>query len=219
MAGGRGTRLAPLTDQIPKPMLRVAGRPILERIILHLVGHGIRRIFLATNYLGYIIRDYFGDGTAVGAQIEYLCEETPAGTGGALALLPETPTHPLVVMNGDLVTQVNLGTMLEFHTQGEQVATMGVRRYLHTVPFGCVEINHGEVVHMEEKPTITRLVNAGIYVLDPSLIARVPKGKEFPLPTLLDECMRLGESVRAFEIVDDWIDVGQRDQLRMARGE
>jgi dTDP-glucose pyrophosphorylase len=218
MAGGRGTRLGTLTAQIPKPMLRVAGRPILERIVLHLVGYGIRRIFLATNYLGHVIQDYFGDGRSVGAQIEYLREEIPAGTGGALSLLPEVPKHSLLVMNGDLVTQVNLGAMFEAHEQGKQIVTMGVRRYFHTVPFGCVEVQGEDVVQMEEKPTLTRLVNAGIYVLQPSLLSRIPSNQEFALPTLLEGCLKRGERVGTFEIMDDWVDVGQHDQLKQARG-
>ena len=140
-AGGRGTRLAPLTDALPKPMLRVAGRPILEHLVLHLVGHGFRRIFLAVHYLADVIRNHFGHGEALGARIAYLHEERPLGTGGALALLPELPRDPLVVMNGDLVTQCDLGRMLDVHARSGAAATVGVRRYLHTVPFGCVELD------------------------------------------------------------------------------
>jgi dTDP-glucose pyrophosphorylase len=221
MAGGRGTRLGALTAQVPKPMLRVAGRPILERIVLHLVGYGIRRIFMATNYLAHVIQDHFGDGQAMGVQIEYLREERPLGTGGALALLPETPRDPLLVMNGDLVTQADLGGMLDAHARRAAgppaVATVGVRRYLHTVPFGCLEVDGDTVAAFEEKPTLTRLVNAGIYVLEPALLARVPRDHEFPLPALLEDCLRRGERVRAFEVTDDWVDVGQREQLQQAR--
>jgi dTDP-glucose pyrophosphorylase len=213
MAGGKGTRLRPMTEQVPKPMLRVAGRPILERIVLHQVGCGIRRIFLSVNYLGHVIEEHFGDGSRFGCRIEYLREEQPLGTGGSLALLPEKPTHPLLVMNGDLVTEADVGRMLRFHTGG---ATIGVRRYCHIVPFGCVDLDGDRVTHMEEKPPIVRMVNAGIYVLDPSVVARVPK-EEIGLPEVLEQCLALGEPVRAFEIETDWIDVGQRDQLRLAR--
>jgi dTDP-glucose pyrophosphorylase len=219
MAGGRGTRLAPLTDQVPKPMLRVAGRPILERIVLHLISHGIRDVALSVNYLGHIIEEHFGDGSRFGARITYLREERALGTGGPLAQLDTPPTEPLVVMNGDLVTQVDLGAMLDFHDDGAQLATMGVRRYLHTVPFGCIDTDgDGYVTQFEEKPTLTRMVNAGIYVLSPELVARVPKGQEFPITRLFEGCLARGERVRTFEIVDDWVDVGQRDQLRQARG-
>jgi dTDP-glucose pyrophosphorylase len=216
MAGGQGTRLRPYTEKVPKPMLRVAGRPILERLVLHLVGFGIKRIFLSINYLGEQIEEYFQDGSKFGCQIEYLREETPLGTGGALALLPEKPSQPFVVMNGDLLTQAKLGAMLGFHQEGVQVATLGVRRYVHYVPFGCVEVAENRVLKIEEKPPLTKLINCGIYVLDPRLLARVPKAF-FSLPDLLDSCIQEGSPVAAFEIGDDWLDVGQHEQLREAR--
>jgi dTDP-glucose pyrophosphorylase len=217
MCGGRGTRLAPLTNAVPKPMLRVAGRPILERIVLHLVGFGVRRIALAVNYLSEQIEEHFGTGERFGAQISYLREDQQLGTAGALSLLPEVPDKPLIVMNGDLVTQFSVADMFSFHEAGGQRATMGVRRYFHTVPFGCVELNGDLLVSLEEKPTISRLVNTGIYILDPELLRRVPRDVQFHMPQLFDGCLRQGEQVRAFEIVDDWIDVGQRDQLKQAR--
>lgn len=218
MAGGRGSRLAPLTDQIPKPMLRVAGSPILERIVLHVVGQGVKRIFLAINYLGHVIRDHFGDGAKFGAQIEYLTEEKPLGTGGALSLLPEAPTAPVLVMNGDLVTQADVGALLRFHDEGPQVATVGVRKYFHTIPFGCVELDGDRIVELQEKPTWTRLVNAGIYVLGPQLVTRLPRNTATTVPDIIGGAITRGEDVRAFEIDDDWIDVGQREQLSEARG-
>jgi dTDP-glucose pyrophosphorylase len=218
MAGGQGTRLRPLTEAVPKPMIRVAGRPILERIVLHLVSFGIRRIFLSINYLGHVIEEHFGDGARFGCRIDYIREERPLGTGGALGLLPQPPSDPVVVMNGDLVTQADLGAMVEFHARGEQAATVGVRRYFHTVPFGCVELEGDRVVRMEEKPRLSMLANAGIYVLDAKLPGRVPRDQFLPLPGLLEDCLARGEKVAAFEIEDDWIDVGERDQLHRANG-
>ena len=217
MAGGKGTRLHPITETIPKPMIKVAGRPILERVVLHLVGFGIRRIFLSVNYLGHVIEEHFGDGSRFGCRIEYLCEDTPLGTGGALSQLPEPPADPLIVMNGDLVTEAEIGAMIDFHVRGGQIATIGVRRYTHTVPFGCLEVEGDRVVSFEEKPTLVRLVNAGIYVLDPALPGRVPKNQLFGLPTLLEDCLDRKEKLSAFEIHADWIDIGQRDQLKRAR--
>jgi dTDP-glucose pyrophosphorylase len=219
MAGGLGTRLGALTRNTPKPMLRVAGRPILERIVLHLAGHGIRRIFLSVNYLAHVIEAHFGDGARFGVEIEYLRETEPLGTGGSLSLLPEKPTLPLVVMNGDLVTQANIGDLLAFHDLHRVSATVGLRRYHHTVPFGCLETDGDRIVRMEEKPTLTRQVNAGLYVLSPEVVGRVPAATALGVPDLVDECLRRGESVFGYEIVDDWIDVGQRDQLQAARGE
>lgn len=219
MAGGRGTRLGLLTESVPKPMIRVAGRPILERIVLHLVGFGVRRIFLSINYLGDVVERHFADGSRFGCQIEYLREEQPLGTGGSLALLREKPHHPLLVMNGDLVTQADIASMLEFHSRNGQVATIGTYAYAHVVPFGCIELAGTRVVRLTEKPRLTHLVNAGIYVLDPQLLERVPRGIDYSLPTLIESCLDRGEEVHAFEIQGDWIDVGQRDQLRIARGE
>lgn len=219
MAGGRGARLAPLTDLVPKPMLRVAGRPILERIVLHLVGQGVRRVFLAVNYLGHVIREHFGDGARFGVRIDYLTEDQPLGTGGALSLLPERPQAPVLVMNGDLVTQADLGALLSFHERGRQVATVAVRKYFHQVPFGCVELEGDRLVRLDEKPTLARLVNAGIYVLAPDLIAALPQNTAIHVPDILGNAMNAGQDVRAYEIDDDWIDVGQREQLSQARGD
>jgi dTDP-glucose pyrophosphorylase len=217
MAGGQGVRLRPLTEDVPKPMLRVAGRPILERIVLHLVGFGIKRIFLAVNYLGEVIEAHFGDGGRFGARIDYLRETEPLGTAGALSLLSEAPTDSVLLMNGDLVTSADLGGLLDAHAWGGYVATIGVRRYLHSVPFGCVERDGDRVVSIEEKPTLTREVNAGIYALQPDLVRRVPAGSASTMPALIDGALARGEPVGAFEIEDDWIDVGQREQLARAR--
>lgn len=219
MCGGRGTRLAPLTNAVPKPMLRVAGRPILERIVHHLVGFGVRRVVLAVNYLADQIESHFQDGDRFGAEITYLREDDPLGTAGALALMKTRPEHPVLVMNGDLVTNFSVDAMLAFHDAGKQRATMGVRRYFHTVPFGCVDLKDTDVVRLDEKPTLSRLVNTGIYAIDPELIDRIPRGVVFHMPQLLEDVLARGERVRAFEILDDWIDVGQRDQLKQARGE
>ena len=127
MAGGKGTRLRPITENLPKPMVKVAGRPILERLVLHLVGFGIKRVFLSVNYLGHIIESHFGDGSKFGCRIDYLREQEEMGTGGALSLLPEKPTSPILILNGDLVTQVNVHKLLEFHREGGYVATLAVR--------------------------------------------------------------------------------------------
>jgi NDP-sugar pyrophosphorylase family protein len=218
MAGGQGTRLRPLTDSTPKPMLRVAGRPILERIVLHLVGIGITRIFVSVNYLGDVIESHFGDGSAFGARIDYLREERPLGTAGALGLLPEPPTEPLLLLNGDLVTSADLGGLLAFHVAGGFDATIGFRRYLHTIPFGSVERERDTVVGLVEKPTIEREVNTGMYALDPAVVALVERNEPVSMPDLIATALEAGRPVGAFEIEDDWVDVGQREQLVRARG-
>jgi len=217
MAGGQGSRLRPLTDRVPKPMLHVAGRPILERIVLHLVGFGIKRIFISVGYLGELIEDHFGDGSRFGCRIDYLREERPLGTAGALGLLPAAPTDPLVLMNGDLVTGADIGNLLDFHASGGFSATIGIRRYLHTVPFGCVERDGDRVLRLDEKPTMSREVNSGIYALEPGATALVPHNEPSTMPSLIERLLGDGQPVGAFEIEDDWIDVGQREQLDRAR--
>jgi dTDP-glucose pyrophosphorylase len=225
MAGGRGTRLAPLTDEVPKPMITVAGRPILERLVLHLVSYGIRRIFLAVNYLGRVIEEHFGDGSALGCDIGYLREapERPLGTAGALSLLRRsvpTPEHPLLVMNGDLVTQFSVAGLLGAHNRSGAVGTVAVRSYTHEVPYGVVETgDSGFVRRVIEKPVQSWMVNAGVYVLEPGLLARVPDDREYLMTTLLDDCAARGETVAVWEIDSDWVDVGQPGELRRSRGE
>lgn len=218
MAGGRGERLRPLTDSIPKPMVRVAGRPILERIVLHLVGQGFRKIFLSVNYMAEVIEAHFGDGSTNGCEIQYLREKEPLGTGGALALLPAQPKHPLLVLNGDLLTQFDASGMLAFHVEGRHVATVGCYEYVHTVPYGVVDLCEGRVTAIHEKPRESWTVNAGIYVLEPFLLARVPNGTYFPLPALVEECLDRNESVGAYRIAGDWIDVGSPKEFSKAIG-
>ncbi len=217
MAGGRGTRLRPLTDEVPKPMLRVAGRPILERIVLHLVGSGIEQIFLSVHYLASVIEDHFGDGHAFGARIEYLRETEPLGTAGALGLLPEPPADPLLVLNGDLVTSVDVGALLAAHESGGHAATVGTRRYVHTIPFGCVDLDGERVIAIEEKPSVIRQVSTGIYVLAPRAVALVPRGRPSTMPELIERLIADGERVGGFEVEGDWVDVGQREQLVRVR--
>jgi dTDP-glucose pyrophosphorylase len=219
MAGGRGERLRPLTDSVPKPMIKVAGRPILERIVLHLVGYGIRRIFLAVNYKAGLIHEHFGDGAGFGCCLEYLREEVALGTGGPLSLLPAAPRDPLIVLNGDLVTQFDLPKMLHAHSDRAHRVTLAVHEYLHTVPFGVVETAGDCVTTLREKPTHSWQTNAGVYVLDGDLVGRIPKNTPFPLTTLVEDCLERGERVGAFNIQEDWIDVGRHQELRRARGE
>lgn len=219
MAGGRGERLRPLTDTIPKPMLKVAGRPILERIVLHLVGFGIRRIFLSVNYRADVIETHFGNGAAFGCEIEYLREDTPLGTGGALSLLPSGAADPILVLNGDLLTEFDIDRMLTFHDRGGFVMTVGVHQHAHTVPLGVVEVDGARVRHLREKPTEVWQVNAGIYVLDPGVISRVPERTHFGITGLVEGCLDRGEPVGAFHLRDEWIDLGHHDELKRARGE
>lgn len=219
MAGGRGERLRPLTDSLPKPMIPVAGRPILERIVLHLVGSGVQRIFIALNYRGDQIEAHFADGREFGCQIEYLRENKPLGTGGALSLLPEIPVDPILVLNGDLLSQFKVGALLDEQQKSGALACMAVHQHRYQVPFGVVDAQDGKLRGLREKPTERWAVNAGIYVLDPVLLRRIPKDQIYPLPTLIEDCLGRGESVAVHHIEDDWIDVGLPQQLKQARGE
>jgi NDP-sugar pyrophosphorylase family protein len=219
MAGGRGERLRPLTDSVPKPMVRVAGRPILERLILHLVGSGIRRIFISVNYKAEVIEAHFRDGESFGCSIGYLRERMPLGSGGSLSLLPELPSCPSLVLNGDLVTQFDVTGMLAFHEENGYLATIGIHEYAHTVPYGVVELDGDRVIQHQEKPTSKWRVNTGIYVLDPELLRRVPSDTYFALPTLIEWCLDAGDPIGAFHVGDDWVDIGRHPELKSARGE
>jgi dTDP-glucose pyrophosphorylase len=218
MAGGRGTRLDPITQKIPKPMLPVAGRPILERLVLHLVGYGFRRIFISVHYLGRMIEEHLRDGDAFGCKIEYLREQEPLGTCGSLSLLPERPEHPLLVMNGDLLTDANIGDLLTFHGNGRYAVTMGVRSYVHTVPFGLVEMQGDRIQGISEKPSFSWQVNAGVYVLEPRVAWNLARGKRCDMPAVIEQTLARGESIGAFLIEKDWIDVGHFDELKRAQG-
>lgn len=224
MAGGRGTRLGSLTATIPKPMLKVAGRPILERLVLHLVGSGIRTLFLSVNYLAEVIEDHFGDGGDHGCEIRYLREQgdRPLGTAGSLALIDrDSPAlrAPLLVMNGDLVTDFSVAELLSSHAQSGAVATVALGGYDHRVPFGVVDVRDGRVHGLVEKPVQTWPINAGIYVLDPSLVERVRADREYHVTALIDDCLRRGEAVNAWELTAEWHDVGRPTQLQHARGQ
>lgn len=224
MAGGRGVRLAPLTDSIPKPMVCVAGRPILERLVLHLVGSGVRHIVLAVNYLADRIVDHFDDGAKYGCRIDYIHEdhEQPLGTGGALRLVPGIVgdvRDPVIVLNGDLVTQFSLQDFLSFHIERNAIASVAVRDYVHEIPFGVVEDDErGNLRGFLEKPILSHRVNAGIYVLEPHLFERIPPRTEYSLPSVLLDARQRGEIVAVWRFEDEWHDVGHPRDLQRASG-
>ncbi len=218
MAGGKGTRLKPLTESCPKPMIQVAGRPILERVVLHLVSYGIRKVYISINYMGDRIESHFGDGSRFACSIEYLREETALGTGGALSLLPKDVEHPIVVMNGDQLTQADIGELLEFHEQEKVVATMGVRHYQIEIPFGVVKQEGRRLLALQEKPTDHYLVNTGIYVLNSEAVSMVPENTDFPMTALFDLLLDRNKPVGVYYIEEEWIDVGRHDDLLKANG-
>lgn len=218
MAGGRGVRLRPITENCPKPMIRVAGRPILERLVLHLVSHGITHIYLAINYMGEMIEDYFGDGSKYGCNISYLREKEMLGSGGALSLLPEKPAQPFFVINGDLVTDIDVGAMLDFHERRNAVATIASKQVFSKISYGVIEKTDDVLVDIIEKPTMQHEINIGCYVLSPECLSYIPAGVQFPITDLFGHLQKEKKTVCVYETQEEWIDVGQPEDLKKALG-
>lgn len=216
MAGGRGSRLMPLTKDTPKPLLKIGAKPLLERQVEQFVAQGFRRLYISVNYLGHMIEDYLGDGSHLSAEISYIREDKPLGTAGALSLLSDRD-RPIVVMNGDIITKTNFVTMLEYFRENQVDATMGVREYLYTVPFGCVRIDGATIVDLEEKPTMRHLINAGIYVLAPQALSLLPDNEYCDMPSLFKKVMEAGRRANTFPITEEWIDIGQKEDLMWAQ--
>ncbi|WP_339798985.1 nucleotidyltransferase family protein [uncultured Marinobacter sp.] len=220
MAGGFGTRLRPLTNNCPKPMLKVGDKPILEQILLNFVEAGFHRFYISTHYMPEVIRDYFGDGEKWGISIQYVYEDEPLGTGGALGLLPHDEINqPLFMMNGDLLTSLNLHSFLEFHETHNGVATMCVREYEHQVPYGVITSEGTQIKSMIEKPIHRFFVNAGIYLLAPELVKSVEPGTRVDMPTLLEQQIEGGKTVNMFPIHEYWLDIGRMDDFHKAQME
>lgn len=218
MAGGFGTRLRPLTDECPKPMLAVGDKPILEVLINQFIKHGFYNFYISTHYLPHVIEDYFGDGNKFGVNIQYVHEETPLGTGGALGLLPDNlSTLPLIMINGDVLTNVDFGRVLAFHEKQSAVATMCVRDYEYQVPFGVINGEGNKIISMVEKPIQRFFVNAGIYVVSPSMINSVPKNQYIDMPTLLESQIERNVNVIMFPIHEYWLDIGRMEDYRRAQ--
>lgn len=215
MAGGFGTRLMPLTEDLPKPMLPVAGRPLLEHIIDQLRVCGIRRVSLTTHYKAGVIADHFGDGDGFGVDIDYLEEGTPLGTAGALSLLQEG-TEPLLVMNGDILTKVDFRAMLDFHREQGAAMTVAVRLEEIQLPYGVVSTDGVHVRGIEEKPTLRHFINAGIYLLSPEVRRHVPDGIRFDMTQLVERLIADGEPVVSFPIREYWLDIGHATTYEQA---
>lgn len=218
MAGGRGARLRPLTDHCPKPMLPVAGKPILESILEQCISSGLQTFYLAVNHLKEQIRDYFEDGSRWGVQIQYIEESMPLGTAGALQLLPEDARQgsSLLVMNGDVLTRLNLAHLLEFHSSHGAAATLCVRSHDVVIPFGVVEADGVDLIGFREKPVLRHQVNAGIYVLEPSLLDHIPPGEAMDMPSLLLAAQAAHQRVAVCPIHEYWCDIGRPETLQQA---
>lgn len=219
MVGGLGTRLHPLTETLPKPMLNVGSRPILETIIESFKNYGFTNFVLCVNYKKEIIMDYFQDGFHLGVNIEYIEETKRLGTAGALSLLSEKPIEPFFVMNGDLLTKINFEQLLDFHNDTDSLATMCVREYEYQIPYGVIETDNHKLLSIIEKPIHKSFVNAGIYVLDPGMLDHVPNDVFYDMPDLYKKLMSKDEKVSAFPLREYWLDIGQLDDYEQANGD
>lgn len=217
MAGGQGSRLRPHTENCPKPLLPVGGKPMLEHIIERAKGEGFRRFVLAIHYLGHMIEDYFGDGSRWHVQIDYVREKSPLGTGGAISLLNPRPEAPFLVSNGDVLTDIHYGELLDFHSSHGAVATMTVRLHEWQNPFGVVQINGVDIIGFEEKPIARSHVNAGIYVLEPSALDALSPGEFCDMPTLFNRLQERAARVIVYPMHEPWLDVGRIDDLERAQ--
>ena len=217
MAGGLGTRLRPLTEHLPKPMLPLGDRPLLEIIIRNFVDQGFGRFTISVNYLAETIRRHFGDGRALGVEIDYIDETERMGTAGALSLMKDWPDTPFVVMNGDLLTTLRFEQMLRFHTDSNSTATMGAREFNMQVPYGVIQAEGTRLVGIEEKPNQSFYVNAGIYVLSPQMAEFIEPGKPLDMPDLFLRGIRKGDIASVYPIRDYWMDIGRIEDLERAR--
>ena len=212
MVGGLGTRLRPLTKDMPKPMLKVGNKPILQTIVEKFAEYGFVNITMCVNFNASIIRDYFGDGKEFGVNIDYVLEQKRMGTAGALSLLKERPSEPFFVMNGDLLTNVNFEHIFNYHTLHKATATMCVREYDYEVPYGVVKMNDNKITAIAEKPVQKFFVSAGIYMLSPEILDLIPQDEFYDMPTLFEKAIAQDKNVISFPIHEYWIDIGRLEE-------
>ena len=219
MVGGLGTRLRPLTQDTPKPMLKVGNKPILQTIVEKFAEYGFINITMCVNFNASIIRDYFGDGKEFGVNIDYVLEQKRMGTAGALSLLKERPSEPFFVMNGDLLTNVNFEHILNYHALNKATATMCVREYDYEVPYGVVKMNDNKIIEIAEKPVQKFFVSAGIYMLSPEILDLIPQDEFYDMPTLFEKAIAQDKNVISFPIHEYWIDIGRLEEYQKANEE
>jgi dTDP-glucose pyrophosphorylase len=220
MAGGFGTRLRPLTDNCPKPMLPINQTPLLEIVIKSFIRHGFVNFYISTHYLADVVTDYFGDGSNWGVNIQYVHESKPLGTGGALGLLPaELIKSSFIMVNGDILTNLNWRSLLDFHNKSGAIATMCLRKYEYSVPYGVVESQDGRVTQMVEKPTQYFDINAGVYAVSPELLRQIEPDEVIDMPTILEKNIDAGSLVSVFPLHESWIDIGRKNDLLRAEQE
>jgi dTDP-glucose pyrophosphorylase len=216
MAGGRGTRMHPYTEDCPKPMLHIAGRPMLEHIIQRAKAEGFYEFIISIHYLGHVIENHFFDGSSLGVKITYLREEAPMGTAGALSLMEVRPNKSFVITNGDVMTDIRYSELLDFHDRHAADATMAVRLHEWQHPFGVVKMQGIKIAAIEEKPISRTYINAGVYTLSPSALDYLPHGEACDMPTLFDRIRGDGRQTIAYPMHEPWIDVGRPVDLEIA---
>jgi NDP-sugar pyrophosphorylase family protein len=216
MAGGLGTRLRPHTENCPKPMLPVAGRPMLEHILERAKADGFSKFVIAIQYLGHMIEDHFGNGEGLNVQIEYLKESAPLGTAGALSLLSPRPELPFIVTNGDVLSDIRYGELLDFHARHSAIATMAIRLYEWQHPFGVLHTEGVDIIGFEEKPVVRSHINAGVYVLSSDALDLLARDEPCDMPTLFERAQARAERVVAYPMHEPWLDVGRPDDLAQA---
>ena len=216
MAGGFGRRLMPLTEEVPKPMLPLGDKPILELIVNQLQNSGIRKVHMATHYKPEVIRQHFGAGEKFGLEIQYVNEDQPLGTAGALGGL-EKSDEPMLVLNGDILTRVDFRAMLAFHRESRAELTVAVRKYDFQVPYGVIQCDGVEVRKVEEKPNYNFFVNAGIYLLEPSAHRSIPSAQRFDMTDLIEKLTAESRRVVAFPVVEYWMDIGRLSDYQQAQ--
>ena len=217
MAGGKGTRLMPHTENCPKPMVLVAGKPMLQHIIERSQQEGFNHFVLAINYLGHMIEEYFGDGSRFGVSIDYLREQASLGTVGALSLFALRPEASFIVTNGDVITDIRYGELLDFHVRHDATATMAVRVHEWQHPFGVVQIDGVDIVGFEEKPIARTHINAGVYALSPGALDVLIHGEHCDMPTLFERLQTKTMRTVAYPMHELWLDVGKPEDLKLAR--
>ena len=217
MAGGKGTRLRPYTENCPKPMLEVGGKPMLQHIIEKATADGLQNFVISLHYLGHMVEEHFGDGSKYGVHINYLKEEAPLGTAGCLSLLSKIPELPFIVTNGDVLTDIHYNEFLDFHNRHEASATMAVRQYEIQNQFGVVRTKGVEIESFEEKPVYRSHVNAGIYVLQPCALKHLEYQQYCDMPSLFERIKQNSGRTIAYPMHEPWLDVGRPEDLASAQ--
>ena len=219
MAGGFGTRLMPLTENIPKPMLIIGNRPILETILMKLAKEGFENFYISVHYKSEIIKNYFKDGSSFGIKISYLQEKKPLGTGGAISLLPfKEINKPIIVMNGDIITDLNFNSLIEFHQNNKAFATVCCSKYTIKVPYGVITQKNNEMTSLIEKPSQDFFINAGIYIFNKGILALLNSNK-MDITDVLNKINRSKKKISVFPIHEKWIDIGHHKEFKLAQTE